>query len=73
MREVTRFVRVNEQGEEVEIAETQEGTLPAPSIIGDYQFDHTTPNDGTTGITSHYYVKIQTTVPNEAPKMTGGL
>lgn len=71
MREVTRFVRVNEQGEEVEIAETQEGTLPAPSIIGDYQFDHTTPNDGTTGITSHYYVKIQTTVPNEAPKMTG--
>lgn len=71
MREVTRFVYVNEQGEEVEIAETQEGTLPAPSIIGDYQFDHTTPNDGTTGITSHYYVKIQTTVPNEAPKMTG--
>jgi len=71
MREVTRFVRVNEQGEEVEIAETQEGTLPAPSIIGNYQFDHTTPNDGTTGITTHYYVKIQTTVPNEAPKMTG--
>lgn len=70
-REVTRFVRVNEQGEEVEVAETQEGTLPAPSIIGDYQFDHTTPNDGTTGITSHYYVKIQTTVPNEAPKMIG--
>ena len=54
--------------EEVEIAETQEGTLPAPSIIGDYQFDHTTPNDGTTGITSHYYVKIQTTVPNEVRK-----
>ena len=71
MREVTRFVRVNEQGEEVEVAETQEGTLPAPSIIGNYQFDHTTPNDGTTGITTHYYVKIQTTVPNEAPKMTG--
>lgn len=71
MREVTRFVRVNEQGEEVEIAETQEGTLPAPSIIGNYQFDHTTPNDGTTGITTHYYVKIQTTVPNESPKMTG--
>ena len=71
MREVTRFVRVNEQGEEVEIAETQEGTLPAPSIIGNYQFDHTTPNDGTTGITTHYYVKIQTTVPNEAPKMIG--
>ena len=71
MREVTRFVRVNEQGEEVEIAETQEETLPAPSIIGSYQFDHTTPNDGTTGITTHYYVKIQTTVPNESPKMTG--
>ena len=71
MREVTRFVRVNEQGEEVEVAETQEGTLPAPSIIGSYQFDHTTPNDGITGITTHYYVKIQTTVPNEAPKMTG--
>lgn len=71
MREVTRFVRVNEQGEEVEIAESQEGTLPAPSIIGNYQFDHTTPNDGTTGITTHYYVKIQTTVPNEAPKMIG--
>lgn len=71
MRKATRFVRVNEQGEEVEIAETQEGTLPAPSIIGNYQFDHTTPNDGTTGITTHYYVKIQTTVPNEAPKMTG--
>lgn len=71
MREVTRFVLVNEQGEEVEVAETQEGTLPAPSIIGSYQFDHTTPNDGITGITTHYYVKIQTTVPNEAPKMTG--
>lgn len=71
MREVTRFVRVNEQGEEVEVAETQEGTLPAPSIIGNYQFDHTTPNDGTTGITTHYYVKIQTNVPNESPKMTG--
>ena len=71
MREVTRFVRVNEQGEEIEVAETQEGTLPAPSIIGNYQFDHTTPNDGTTGITTHYYVKIQTNVPNESPKMTG--
>ena len=71
MREVTRFVFVNEQGEEVEVAETQEGTLPAPSIIGSYQFDHTTPNDGITGITSHYYVKIQTNVPNESPKMTG--
>lgn len=71
MHEVTRFVFVNEQGEEVEVAETQEGTLPAPSIIGNYQFDHTTPNDGTTGITTHYYVKIQTTVPNESPKMTG--
>lgn len=71
MREVTRFVRVNEQGEEVEVAETQEGTLPAPSIIGNYQFDHTTPNDGTTGITTHYYVKIQTNVPNESLKVTG--
>lgn len=70
MREVTRFVRVNEQGEEVEIAETQEGTLPAPSIIGNYQFDHTTPNDGTTGITTHYYHYVKGEKPIDAPSVT---
>ena len=48
--------------------DTEKGTQPADKVLKDkWQYDHTEPKKD--GITTHVYVAIQNSVPNDAPKV----
>ena len=65
--EVTRYV--TDKG--VELQDAKEGTQPADKVLKDkWQYDHTEPKKD--GITTHVYVEIQSSVPNDAPKLDKG-
>ena len=63
--EVTRYV--DSEGNEVQ--ETEEGTHQPPSIIGD-KWQYTGQTTTADGITTYVYERIQSEIPNEAPKET---
>ena len=63
--EVTRYV--DSDGNEVQ--ETEEGTHQPPGIIGD-KWQYTGQTTTTDGITTYVYERIQSEIPNEAPKET---
>ena len=63
--EVTRYV--DSDGNEVQ--ETEEGTHQPPSIIGD-KWQYTGQTTTADGITTYVYERIQSEIPNEAPKET---
>ena len=63
--EVTRYV--DSEGNEVQ--ETEEGTHQPPGIIGD-KWQYTGQTTTADGITTYVYERIQSEIPNEAPKET---
>ena len=64
-RVVTRFVTLQD-GNEVDVAEAVEGTVPAPQFLQNEKYVYDTTNSENSIIT-HYYVLVQHEVPNEAP------
>ena len=64
-RVVTRFVTLQD-GNEVDVAEAVEGTVPAPKFLQNEKYVYDTTNSENSIIT-HYYVLVQHEVPNEAP------
>ena len=66
-REITRYVT----NKGVELQDAKEGTQPADKVLKDkWQYNHTEPKKD--GITTHVYVAIQSSVPNDAPKLDKG-
>ena len=65
-RVVTRFVTLQD-GNEVDVAEAVEGTVPAPKFLQNEKYVYDTTNTENSIIT-HYYVLVQHEVPNEAPR-----
>lgn len=66
--DVTRFVTIEANGVEREIAPTVEGALPAPTFIGereDYFYSKKTTVEN--HITTHYYVSVEKQVPGDFP------
>ena len=62
--DVTRYV--TDKG--IELQDAKKGTQPADKVLKDkWQYDHTEPKKD--GITTHVYVAIQSSVPNDAPKL----
>ena len=62
--EVTRFVT----DKSVELKDTEKGTQPANKVLKDkWQYDHTEPKQN--GITTHVYKAIESSIPNDAPKV----
>ena len=62
---VTRFVTLQD-GNEVDVAEAVEGTVPAPKFLQNEKYVYDTTNTENSIIT-HYYVLVQHEVPNEVP------
>ena len=55
----------------VELQDAKEGTQPADKVLKDkWQYDHTEPKKD--GITTHVYVEVQHSIPNDAPKRDKG-
>ena len=66
--DVTRFVTIEANGVEREIAPTVDGALPAPTFIGereDYFYSKKTTVEN--HITTHYYVSVEKQVPGDFP------
>ena len=65
--DVTRYV--TDKG--VELRDAKEGTQPADKVLKDkWQYNHTEPKKD--GVTTHVYVEVQHSVPNDAPKLDKG-
>ena len=65
--EATRYVT----DKDVELQDAKEGTQPADKVLKDkWQYDHTEPKKD--GVTTHVYVEIQHSIPNDAPKLDKG-
>ena len=64
MREVTRYIAVTDNGE-VEVKPAEEGTHEAPMYVGDFQYNGKTVRED--GVTTHYYDRSVSEVPENAP------
>lgn len=64
MREVTRYIAVTDDGE-IEVKPAEEGTHEAPMYVGDFQYNGKTVKED--GVTTHYYDRSVSEVPENAP------
>ena len=64
VREVTRYIAVTDNGE-IEVKPAEEGTHEAPMYVGDFQYNGKTVKED--GVTTHYYDRSVSEVPENAP------
>ena len=64
MREVTRYIAVTDNGE-IEVKPAEEGTHEATMYVGDFQYNGKTVKED--GVTTHYYDRSVSQVPENAP------